>query len=75
MPQLTKAQITQLTNDPSIKATVEANKARAQAKRESDLMLLGYNQALHDCANWPEGHTAQSWNAIIEGQMAKLGLE
>jgi hypothetical protein len=74
LPQLTPEQITQLTNDPQIKATIEANKAQAQGKRESDLMLLGYNQALHDCANWPEGHTAQSWNDVIDRQKAKLDI-
>lgn len=72
--QLTPEQIKQLTNDPQIQATIEANQAQAQAKRESGLMSLGYNQALHDCANWPEGHTAQSWNKVIDGQKAKLGV-
>lgn len=51
----------------------EARFARLQAKRESDLMLLGYNQCLLENELWPEGHTRQSWKGIIEAQMAKLG--
>jgi hypothetical protein len=72
---LTEKQIKQLANEPSIKATAKANEEVKAKKREADLMLLGYNQALQDTANWPEGHTAQSWNEVIEFQKTKLGIE
>ncbi len=75
MPQLTLEQINQLANDPSIQATIEANKVKAQAKRESDLMLLGYNEALLDNHVWPEGHTSATWGDVIEMQKRKLGIE
>lgn len=74
MPQLTQEQINQLANNPTIKTTVEANKVKAQARGESDLMLLGYNQALLDYGQLPEGHTTQSWEEVIEGQKTKLGI-
>jgi len=74
-PILTEDQIAKLVNDPSIKATIEANKEAVARQRDCDLMMLGYNQALHGCGNWPEGHTAQSWNKVIECQKAKLGIE
>lgn len=73
MTKLTPEQVAKLINDPQIKATLQANKTRAQLKRESDLMLLGYNQAILDYGKLPAGHTVQSWNDVIEGQKAKLG--
>lgn len=74
MSQLTPEQITKLIDDPQIKATIETNKAQAQAKRESDLMVLGYNQALLDWEHIPEGHFPSTWNEVIKGQKAKLGI-
>ena len=75
MSKLTPEEISQLTNDPQIQATVEANKAKAQAKRESDLMSLGYNQALLDYGQLPEGWERQDMIRMIDGQKAKLGIE
>lgn len=75
MAGLTPEQITQLTNNPQIKATVEANKAKAQARRESDLMLLGYNQCLLENGPLPEGWTVQDMQSVIDSQKAKLGIE
>jgi hypothetical protein len=70
---LSKEQIAQLVNDPSIKATIEVNKAAAQAQLESDLMLLGYNQAILDYGQLPEGWETQDMIRTIEEQRAKLG--
>lgn len=75
MPQLTPEQITKLSNDPTIKATVEANKAQAQARRESELMLLGYNQALLDYGQLPEGWETKDMTRTVNEQKAKLGIE
>lgn len=76
-PQLNPEQITRfrLANDPGIKATVEANKAQAQARRESELMLLGYNQALLDYGNLPNGWETQTMINTINDQKVKLGIE
>jgi hypothetical protein len=75
MPQLTLEQITKLTEDPAVQATIETNKAQAQARRESDLMLLGYNQALLDYGQLPEGWETQDMIRTIAEQKAKLGIE
>jgi hypothetical protein len=76
--RLTEKEIEKLKNDPAIQATAEANKAaaaqRAEAKRETDLLLLGYNQALLDNHQWPSGHTSRTWADVIEMQKAKLGI-
>ncbi len=74
MTGLNAEQIAKLTNDPQIQATVEANKVKAQAKRESDLMLLGYNQALLDYGQLPEGWERQDMIRTIDNQKAKLDL-
>lgn len=78
MSQLTPEQVSKLVNDPSIQATTEANRTteaqRAKAKRETDLMLLGYNQALLDNHQWPQGHTSRTWADVIETQKNKLGI-
>lgn len=75
MSQLTKEQIEKLVNNPMIKATVEANKARAKATRQADLMLLGYNQALLDNNLWLEGHTRESWAEVVAQQKSKLEIK
>ena len=74
MTGLSADQIEKLMNDPQIQATVEANKIRAQAKRESDLMMLGYNQALLDYGKLPEGWERQDMIRTIDNQKAKLDL-
>lgn len=73
--ELTSEQITKLANEPAIQATIEANKAQTQPKRESDLMLLGYNQALLDYGQLPEGWETQDMIRTINEQKAKLGIE
>ncbi len=75
MTGLNASQIEKLMSDPQIQATIEANKAKAQAKRESDLMLLGYNQALLDCGKLPEGWERQDMIRTINDQKAKLSIE
>lgn len=75
MTGLNADQIRKLMSDPEIQATIEANKAKAQARRESDLMLLGYNQALLDYGQLPEGWETQDMIRTISDQKAKLGIE
>lgn len=67
-------QILQLVNDPTIKATIEANKTEIFKQHESDLMMLGYNQALLDYGHLPEGWDTQDMVRTIEEQKAKLGI-
>jgi hypothetical protein len=76
MTGLTKDQVKQLLNDPSIQATEEENKAKAKARRESDLMLLGYNQALLDVGKpaLPKGWTVQKLQGVVNKQREKLGI-
>ena len=71
---LTREQVLELVNNPDIQATEKANKELALKCRESDLMVLGYNQALYDYGNWPEGHTSESWLQVIEAQKERLGI-
>lgn len=75
MTGLNADQIEKLMSDPEIQATIEANKARAAKKRESDLMLLGYNQALLDYGQLREGWETQYMIRTINKQKAKLGIE
>jgi hypothetical protein len=71
---LTKEQIKKLTSNPKIQKTIKANKEAIAKRRECDLMLLGYNQALLDTGQHPEGHDYNSWSEVIKGQRDKLGV-
>jgi hypothetical protein len=71
MPKLTREEIKQLISGHTIQATIEADKAT----RESDLMLLGYNQALLDYGQLPEGWETRDMIRTIDEQKAKLGIE
>lgn len=73
---LTPEQVTQLVNDPEIQKTVEANKVEAAKRRDTDLMLVGYNQALLDVgqAALPEGWTTNDLQEVINKQREKLGV-
>jgi hypothetical protein len=62
-------------SDPTIQATIEANKIKATKSRDAELMLLGYNQALLDYGQLPEGWERQDMARTIEEQKAKLGIE
>jgi hypothetical protein len=74
--KLTRDQINQLVNDPAIQATVEANKIKAAKARDTELMMLGYNQALLDVgqAALPEGWTIQDLQEVVNRQREKLGV-
>lgn len=73
---LNQEQITQLMNDPKIQATIEANKIKAAKARDTDLMMLGYNQALLDVgqAALPEGWATEDLQEAINKQREKLGI-
>lgn len=74
MAAKSKEQILQILKGNKTQADIEANKAAAAQRRESDLMILGYNQALLDTGNLPEGFTMAGMVKIIESQKAKLGI-
>lgn len=76
MTELNPEQIAQLTNDENVQATIEANKVQVAKDRDTELMLLGYNQALLDCgqADLPEGWTTADLQEVIRKQRDKLGI-
>ena len=73
---LTQEQITQLVNDPEIQKTIEANKVEVLARRDADLMMVGYNQALLDVgqAALPKGWTTNDLQKVIAKQRKRLGV-
>ncbi len=73
---LTPEQVTKLVNDPKIQATIEANKEAVARRRDNDLMMVGYNQALLDVgqAALPEGWTANDLQEVINEKREKLGI-
>jgi hypothetical protein len=73
MSELTQGQIDQLKNDPQIQATIERNKIAAAQERESKLMMLGYNQALLETGQIPEGMSRKDLEGIVANMREKLG--
>jgi hypothetical protein len=65
-----------LIKSESIKATIEANKVKIAKRRDVELMLLGYNQALLDCGQpaLPSGWTVDDLQEVINKQRGKLGI-
>jgi hypothetical protein len=74
MTGLTADQVHQLVNDETIQATVQANKKDAARWRDAELMSLGYNQALLETGNLPEGWTAKDMQDVINKQRNRLGI-
>ena len=74
--KMTKEEILAAMKGKKSQAMIEREKENATLDRESNLMLLGYNQALLDQGEsaMPEGWTVADMQKVIAGQRTKLGI-